>query len=40
MKLFQGNTKFLNYLIYEITKKFRKNVDNFKLNFMGIKKDF
>ncbi len=36
MKTFQGNIKFLNYLIYEIRKKFRKNVDNVKQNFMKI----
>ncbi len=38
MKTFQENIEFLNYLIYEIRMKFRKNFDNFKLNF--IRKEF
>ncbi len=39
MKIFSGNSEFLNYfLINGIRKKFQKNFDNFKLNFMRSKK--
>ncbi len=34
MKTFPGNIEFLNYLVYEIRYKFRKNFDNIKLNFL------
>ncbi len=39
MKTFQGNIKFLNYLINEIRQKFWKNSDNFKLNFISLIKE-
>ncbi len=40
MKTFQGNTEFLNNLIYEIRYQFPKKFYNAKLNFIRSMKRF
>ncbi len=40
IKIFRADIEFLNYLIYEILLKFRKNFDKIELHFMRIMKGF